>query len=159
MGNRSVVYTSFAARNLLICILVENLLPDIKKQTEDNVVGCVRNLHTIQIPTQFFEEWKNKLYLSYKSSFYKNRNVALETVQSPPRLFIYIPNLPYSSQKVCRCWKWSGFREQNFSWCKFHSFPVPFERCGEKWGHILNLKHSEETCVAALANSESKSNT
>lgn len=53
-----MAYTPFAARNLLIYIWVENLLPDIKKQTEDNVVGCVSNLHTIQVPTQFFEELK-----------------------------------------------------------------------------------------------------
>lgn len=43
--------------NLLIFILAENLLPDVKKQIEDNVVGWVgQSLDILQVATQYFEE-------------------------------------------------------------------------------------------------------
>ena len=46
-------------RNHLIFILVGSLLPDIKKQIENNVVGRAgQHLDTIQVRTQFFEELK-----------------------------------------------------------------------------------------------------
>lgn len=46
-------------RNLLISILVGNLLPDIKKQIEENVFGWAGlTLDIIQAKTQFFEELK-----------------------------------------------------------------------------------------------------
>lgn len=46
-------------RNLLISILVGNLLPDIKKQIEENVFGWAGLiLDIIQAKTQFFEELK-----------------------------------------------------------------------------------------------------
>lgn len=45
--------------NLLISILVGNLLPDIKKKTEDNtVVWMGLCFDIIQVATQFFEELK-----------------------------------------------------------------------------------------------------
>ena len=44
-------------KTLLISILVENLLPDIKKQTEDNIAGWLgQPLDIIQVAIQFFEE-------------------------------------------------------------------------------------------------------
>ena len=43
--------------NLWISILVEELLPDIKKQIEDNVVGWWgQSLDIIQVIAQFFKE-------------------------------------------------------------------------------------------------------
>ena len=51
-------------RNLLIFILVEDLLPDIKKRTEDNVVGWLGQfLDTIQVTTQLYEKLKTVLFL------------------------------------------------------------------------------------------------
>ena len=45
--------------NLLISVLVEDLLPDIKKQSEEKVVGWLgQYLDIIQVATQFFEEFK-----------------------------------------------------------------------------------------------------
>lgn len=46
-------------RNVFISILVENLLPDLKTQMEDNVVRWVdQHFDVIQIGNQFFEELK-----------------------------------------------------------------------------------------------------
>ena len=46
-------------RNLSNSILVERLFPDIKKRTENNVVGWAgQHFDTIQFMTQFFEELK-----------------------------------------------------------------------------------------------------
>ena len=51
-------------RNLLIFILVEDLLPDIKKRTEDNVVGWLGQfLDTIQVTTQLYEKLKTVLFV------------------------------------------------------------------------------------------------
>ena len=46
-------------KHLLIPILVEDLLPDVKKQIEASVVVWLgQRLDVIQIATQFFEELK-----------------------------------------------------------------------------------------------------
>ena len=73
-------------RNLLIFIIVEN-----------NVVGWVcQPLEVIQAATQFSEELKTTV-LFYKLSLYKNRNVALEAIQSSPILVYQSQNLLYLS--------------------------------------------------------------
>lgn len=49
---------------LLISILVENLLPDMRKQTEDNIVGWLgQPFEIIQVAIQFFEELKTIVLL------------------------------------------------------------------------------------------------
>lgn len=71
-------------RNLLTSILVEDLLLDIKNQTEENTVGWLcQLLAIIQVANQFFEEFKTTV-LGYKSSLYKTSSVALETIESLP---------------------------------------------------------------------------
>lgn len=50
LGHRNLLIS-----NLLICILIKNLLPDTKQQSESNVVGWIA---IIQIANQFFEELK-----------------------------------------------------------------------------------------------------
>lgn len=43
---------------------IKDLLPDLKKQTEDNVVGWVRqSFDILQVATQFFEKLKTVLVL------------------------------------------------------------------------------------------------
>lgn len=42
----------------MIFILVEDLLPDLKKQIEDNVVGWHQSFDGIQVTIPFFEELK-----------------------------------------------------------------------------------------------------
>lgn len=50
--------------NLLISVLAENLLPDIKKQIEHNVVGWLGQLlDIIQVTTQLFEKLKTVLFV------------------------------------------------------------------------------------------------
>lgn len=46
-------------KQLLISMLVEDVLPDIKKQIKHNVIGWVgQPLDIIQVATQFFKELK-----------------------------------------------------------------------------------------------------
>lgn len=67
-------------KNIFIFFIVKN-----------NVVGWVcQPLEVIQVATQFFEELKTTI-LFYKLSLYKNRNVALEAIQSSPILFFINP--------------------------------------------------------------------
>lgn len=48
-----------AYKKLLISMLVEDVLPDIKKQINHNVIGWVGQLlNIIQVATQFFKELK-----------------------------------------------------------------------------------------------------
>ena len=55
-------------RNLLIVILVEDLLPDMKNQIKDNVVRWLGHLlDIIQVATQFSEDLKNVLVLQIES--------------------------------------------------------------------------------------------
>lgn len=55
-------------RALLISFLAEDLLSDIKKQIEDDVVGQTGwNLDIIQVAIQFFSEELNTTVLSYTS--------------------------------------------------------------------------------------------
>lgn len=82
-------------RKLLIFILAEDLLPDIKNQTEDNVVGWLGQfLDTIQVTTQLYEKLKscicliNLLLLEQKCDYRKD--------SKPTDPFYQSPNLPHS---------------------------------------------------------------
>lgn len=81
-------------RDILLPIIVDDFLPDIKKQIEDNVVGWVGS----------FRLQPNSLRnrkLVFQIESYRNRNVVLETIQSPLILFTRLQISPIIS-KACR---------------------------------------------------------
>ena len=98
-------------KNLLISILVEDLLPDIKKQIGDNIVGRMCQPLDILVATQFFEELKTTVFV-LKIEFLQEQKCGSRNNSKSTYPFYQSPNLPYSSQKACRYCERSGLREQ-----------------------------------------------
>ena len=110
---------------------------------------------------------QKQLYCLDKSHLYKNKNVALETVQSLPSI-LPPPNLSCSSQKACRYWK--NNNNNNWIWgikvlfpgiyifslclwdvnvlLRFSRYPEPFPWSADFREVILNRKDKREMGVA-----------
>ena len=85
-------------KNLLIFILVEDLLPDIKKRTEDNVVGWLGQfLDTIQVTTQLYEKLKSFICICLINLFFLEQKCDYRKDSKPNDPFYQSQNLPHSS--------------------------------------------------------------
>lgn len=87
----------------MIFILVENLIPDIKKQIEDNYI--------IQVATQFCKELKTTVLVLQMDSLQKEKCGSRNN--SKLTYYFYQPqNLASSSPKFCRYWKYLNLGEK-----------------------------------------------
>lgn len=84
-------------RKLLIFILAEDLLPDIKNQTEDNVVGWLGQfLDTIQVTTQLYEKLKSCICICLINLLLLEQKCDYRKDSKPTDPFYQSPNLPHS---------------------------------------------------------------
>ena len=68
-------------------------------------------LHIVQVAAQFFEELKKPI-LSYKPGLYYNWKGGSRKNSKPTCPFYQCPNIPFSSQNVCRYSKSYELKEQ-----------------------------------------------
>ena len=114
----------------MISILVEDLLSDIKKQIEANVVGWVGQSLDIHAATQFSEELKTAVLVVQIES-YKNRDAVPQTIQSPPILFTNLITSPIHLKGLVDIVKHLDLGNNSPSWRSLHPFFAPLRRVSQ----------------------------
>ena len=74
----------------MICTFIEDLLPCVKKQIEDNVIGWLgQPLEAIQVAMQFSEELKTAVFVLQLKSSQEQKKPACPLYQ-PPKTPLFI---------------------------------------------------------------------
>ena len=127
--------------NLLIFILAEDL-PNIKNQTEDNVVGWLGQfLDTIQVTTQLYEKLKSFIHICLINLLLLEQKCDYRKDSKPTDPFYQSPNLPHSAGRFTDIVKNLDLGNKIPFLRNLKPFSVPLRYKCSAWSSLGNQSH------------------